>query len=180
MELNVKLDSEKFEQAMRDGPEIVDQHLELASIKATAALQAKVQEFIGSAFGEKPAAVCYGTLIGAIYGEPYQGPVYGGLVAVSPPADVYAACVEYGTRPHFPPVDALLPWVKKKFGTRDEGEARQIAFAIARKMSGRFTPGHHMFERAIEVMGEPVQEMFAGALGAACGEIEAMAGGPGT
>jgi hypothetical protein len=46
----------------------------------------------------------------------------------------YALFVELGTRPHFPPVDALKPWAEKKLG--DEN----LAFVVARAISRRGTP----------------------------------------
>lgn len=46
----------------------------------------------------------------------------------------YGAAVRGGTRPHFPPVDALIPWVRKKLGV-PENRARSVAYLIARKIS---------------------------------------------
>ena len=79
------------------------------------------------------------------------------VIAAGPPADVYAAPVETGTRPHFPPVNALLLWVKQKFGITDESEARSVAFLVARKIARRGTQGARMFEQAIEKL-EPMAE----------------------
>jgi hypothetical protein len=45
----------------------------------------------------------------------------------------YAAAVEFGSRPHFPPVDALKDWAAKKLG--DEG----LAFVVARSISQKGT-----------------------------------------
>jgi hypothetical protein len=47
----------------------------------------------------------------------------------------YAAFVHEGTKPHFPPVDALVRWVQLVLGIHDEKEARGVAFAIARTIS---------------------------------------------
>lgn len=43
----------------------------------------------------------------------------------------YASFVEYGTRPHFPPVDALRDWAARVLG--DERLAFVVARAIARR-----------------------------------------------
>jgi HK97 gp10 family phage protein len=43
----------------------------------------------------------------------------------------YAIYVEYGTKKHFPPVDALKEWAKKKLG--NENLAFAVAQSIARK-----------------------------------------------
>ena len=47
----------------------------------------------------------------------------------------YAPYVEYGTRPHFPPVSALYDWVRKKLGISGEKLIKSISFLIARKIS---------------------------------------------
>lgn len=46
----------------------------------------------------------------------------------------YASFVEFGTRPHFPPVEALRDWAAKKLG--DEN----AAFLVARSISQKGTP----------------------------------------
>lgn len=46
----------------------------------------------------------------------------------------YAAAVEFGSRPHFPPVDALKDWAARKLG--DES----LAFVVARGISQKGTP----------------------------------------
>lgn len=43
----------------------------------------------------------------------------------------YAEHVEFGTRPHFPPVDALKRWARRVLG--DEGAAWPVAKKIAEK-----------------------------------------------
>lgn len=45
-----------------------------------------------------------------------------------------APWIEFGTRPHFPPPDALIPWVRR------HGMPDSAAFAIARKIAQRGTP----------------------------------------
>jgi len=47
----------------------------------------------------------------------------------------HAAHMEYGTRPHFPPVAPLKEWVMQKGISGDEEEAWGIALAIARNMA---------------------------------------------
>ncbi|MHC4397843.1 MAG: hypothetical protein ACYS1A_19535 [Planctomycetota bacterium] len=60
----------------------------------------------------------------------------------------YAAWHEFGTGPHFPPIDALVPWVIAK-GMVSEGDPeyliRGVAFLIARVISRRGTiPGNEL------------------------------------
>lgn len=68
-------------------------------------------------------------------------------IFAGPPADVYAAPVETGAAPHFPPPSALLLWVKRRFNPSSEKEALSIAFAVAKNIAKRGTPGHYMFEK---------------------------------
>lgn len=46
----------------------------------------------------------------------------------------YGQAVRGGTRAHFPPYEALIPWVTAKLGVGGK-EARNVAFLIARKIS---------------------------------------------
>lgn len=47
----------------------------------------------------------------------------------------YGKYIEYGTPPHFPPVEELMDWVKVKWGASSDKEARQKAFILARHIS---------------------------------------------
>ncbi len=70
------------------------------------------------------------------------------LLQAGAPADTYAAPVNYGARPHMPPVNALLPWVAMKFGIEDEKSAMKIAWAIAINQKKKGMQGRFMFDRA--------------------------------
>lgn len=93
-----------------------------------------------------------GNLIHGVFAQFHQeGPVMHEVIAVAPPAEVYAGPVETGTRPHFPPFDgSLLLWVQKKEPQLNEKQARSLAFLIARKISKKGTQGAHMFELAFQ------------------------------
>ena len=62
---------------------------------------------------------------------------------------IYGAAIEYGTKPHFPPIAPLVFWVEKRLGLTGK-EAKSVAFAIARKISKKGTYGTHMFQYAFE------------------------------
>lgn len=50
----------------------------------------------------------------------------------------YADDIEFGRIPgSMPPVDALVPWVRRKLGVSNEKEARRVAFAIALSIKKR-------------------------------------------
>jgi hypothetical protein len=123
-----------------------------------------VQENIATPYNGLPPAVCFGNLASSVASEFVRdASMATEIVGVSPNvgANVYAAPVETGARPHFPPASALVPWVQKKFGIDDEKQALGVAFAISKKMSQRGTQGHFMFARALdslEPMAAPVLE----------------------
>ena len=76
-----------------------------------------------------------------MYGESAWG-------QVGTPA-IYGESVEYGTKPHFPPIAPLIFWVEKRLGLSGK-EAKSVAFAIARKISKKGTYGTHMFQYGFE------------------------------
>jgi hypothetical protein len=103
--------------------------------------------------------VAYGILVGAEetttsnFGASLPG--MGGIgikatIFAGPPADVYAAPVETGAVPHFPPPQALLLWVMKRFQPENDKEAISIAWAVAKTIAKRGTSGAHMFEQGYE------------------------------
>lgn len=61
----------------------------------------------------------------------------------------HAAPVEYGTKPHFPPIGPIQHWVEKKLGKSGK-EASSIAFAIAITIARCGTKGAHMFEEGFD------------------------------
>ena len=63
---------------------------------------------------------------------------------------IYGESVEYGTRPHFPPLAPIRFWVEKKLGLSGK-EAKSAAFCIARAISKRGTKGAHMFNKAFDM-----------------------------
>ena len=116
----------------------------------------------GVAMVQAKSPVAFGILANSIQTEFESGKgMLKAFIFAGPPADVYAAPVEYGTRPHFPPPSALVPWVKLKMQPKDEKEALSIAFAIAKNISKRGTQGAEMFASALvklEGMAGPVFE----------------------
>lgn len=123
-----------------------------------------VQQNIVTPYDGKPAAVCFGNLAGSIVSNFTEvGGAMTEIIGVGPTlqADKYAAPVETGAVPHFPPPSALLSWVQKKFGIEDEKDALSIAFAVAKTIAKRGTRGQQMFSRALvdlEPMAAPALE----------------------
>ena len=77
----------------------------------------------------------------------------------------YAVPVELGTRPHFPPIQPLIDWVRAKLAVQEEATARGIAFAIARKISVRGTEAQRPFGRVFQAQEEQVRGIFDAAVG---------------
>lgn len=69
----------------------------------------------------------------------------GGTVIVDAP---HAPYIEYGTRPHRPPLQPLQEWAMRKLGATEQ-EARGIAWAIADKQALYGTPPHRFFASAM-------------------------------
>jgi len=68
--------------------------------------------------------------------------------ALGTPA-VHGEPVEYGTKPHFPPVAPIRHWVERKLGLSGS-EAAGVAFVIARAISKRGTKPARMFGRGVD------------------------------
>lgn len=71
----------------------------------------------------------------------------------------YWKYLEYGTKPHFPPIDALMSWIKvKKILPRSNKNGktlptRQLAFLIGRKIAKSGTKGTHTLENTMNSFG---------------------------
>lgn len=57
----------------------------------------------------------------------------------------YAAAVELGTRPHYPPIEPLQDWVRKKLDVTDEEDVQRIARLIQFKIGRKGTRSRDMF-----------------------------------
>lgn len=61
----------------------------------------------------------------------------------------HAVYLEMGTRPHTPPLDAILAWVKRKGLAKDEPEAMRIARAVQRKIAEKGIEPRFFFRKAM-------------------------------
>lgn len=139
---------DRLEQAFRQAPDIVRQELDTFMHAATQHIQSEVQD-------RTPAAM--GTLRASIHGSVER--MSDGVLGVVGTAQPYAVPVELGSKPHFPPVQALQDWVRVKLGKSGK-EGRGIAFAIARKIGKKGTKGHFMFRDAFEANQNEVRRQF--------------------
>lgn len=81
----------------------------------------------------------------------------------------YVLPVEFGSRPHFPPVQPLIDWVRVKLGVTEDAE--RIGYAVARKIAVRGTEGAFMFTRALEANRAQIARIYHAAIGRALARI---------
>lgn len=87
-----------------------------------------------------------------------------GVLGVVASSMATAAFVELGTKPHMPPVAALVPWVRAVLGV-DAKRAPSVAFLIARKIARKGTPAQQPFALALARTQGQVLRMFEDAAG---------------
>jgi len=74
----------------------------------------------------------------------------------------YAPFIEFGTRPHFPPLQPILEWVKRKLHV-PEKRAKGVAFMVVRKIGRRGTPPRPFLSNAFMVVRKRIlSQMKAG------------------
>lgn len=74
----------------------------------------------------------------------------------------YHLSVRKGSKPHFPPVEALIPWVKLKWSIPDTPAylARGAAFVLARHISLKGTKANPYDERAVRKVASAIKQEF--------------------
>lgn len=134
----------------RRAPEIVQQELLATITEADNLLLGEVQDM--TPHGATNA------LRGSIIGRESVGPD-GVLGEVGSPL-AYAIAVELGTKPHFPPIEPLMDWVRAKLGVREEREVSSAAYAIAHTIAQRGTLAVGMFHRTFAAKQSDIDAMF--------------------
>jgi hypothetical protein len=135
--------------ALARAPQVAREELETAVTEADLLLAREVQERMPTAHGTLRASVFHRE-------EVSDSGVIG---LVSTPLN-YAVPVELGTKPHFPPVEALIDWVRVKLGVTSEKMARGVAFLVARKISVRGTAAQRPFGLTFQAEEAQVRAIF--------------------
>jgi len=78
----------------------------------------------------------------------------------------YAPYVEFGTRPHYPPIAPILEWVKRKLHV-PEKRAYGVARAVVKKIGKRGTPRRPYLSNAFKVVERRVLAQIRAAVAAA-------------
>lgn len=82
----------------------------------------------------------------------------------------YWKYVEYGTRPHFPPMDKILEWVRVKPvipRPNEDGDLpspKELAYLIARKISKKGTEGTDSLQNALDTINAEYKDKLIIAL----------------
>ncbi len=157
IDLNIELPEGGTLEALARLPEVYAREATAAMLETGLLLEREAKE--RAPVGVMGAAGYRGSIAAL---PPYMdgGTLTGGLGTSCP----YAVSVELGSRPHFPPVQPLADWVRAKLGEKDPGEARAIAFCIARKIAAHGTEGRHVFKDALDASEKRIHAAFEGAV----------------
>lgn len=143
-----------LERGWREAPQLTRRELLAAMTEGTLLVEREVKENIPrGATGLTAASVssdAFSTPAGVL-----------GVVSSSQPSALF---VEEGTRPHMPPVDALVPWVRAVLGVTPDQE-RSVAFLVARKIARVGTDAKRPFARALASTESQVLALFERAAG---------------
>ena len=90
-----------------------------------------------------------------------------GIVGSSQPALMF---VELGTKPHMPPVEALVPWVRAVLGV-DRKRERSVAFLVARKIARKGTEPQQPLQKAAIATEGQVLRLFEDAAGRVAAQL---------
>ena len=162
MDLNIHIRLGHSDPLLGNFSALLHDAIERALQRATKLLRDAVEHNIRTPFGTRyHPAVAFGDLADSVRRAVYdQGDKQVGHVFLGGPAERYGLFVEVGTRPHWPPVSALIPWVQVKFGLKDLQQIRSAAWGVARSIATKGTRGHFMFQRALEKYEGDVLTIF--------------------
>jgi hypothetical protein len=138
--VEIKVDLKDVERLTREYPVVSQQVREAKITEALALLERMVRDETPVGAGPIHLRDTIHPTVG-VTGEKVWG-------ILGTPA-VYGESVEFGTKPHFPPVGPLVHWVERKLGIQGK-EAQSVAFLIARAISKRGTKGAAMFGKGFE------------------------------
>lgn len=133
-------------------PEFTRERLLTAMTEATLYLEREVKDAFPAVSGLTRASIT---------ADAFSTPA--GVLGVVGSASPAVAAVELGTKPHMPPVAAILLWVQDKFGLSGE-EAESMAWGVARKIRARGTKGQGHFQKTLAGATGTLTSIFQGAV----------------
>lgn len=142
-----------LQRGLAQAPEQTQRELLGAMMQATLLVEREVKDRMPKVSGISAASIAsdaFSTPVGVI-----------GTVGSSQPSVLF---VELGTKPHMPPVQALVPWVRAVLGV-DAKRAPSVAFLVARKIAKKGTKPQEHFAKAVASTESQVLRMFEAAAG---------------
>jgi len=134
------------------GPKIVEQATYVTMFAGMALTKRRVQQFTPvGATGELRRGISWEVTKSR---EAIEG-----RVTVTGPALSYVEPVEFGSRPHWPPVEPIRYWVLRVLGVPAE-EVSRVAFLVSRKIARIGTPKFRMFEQGWAEAEPKVMSLF--------------------
>ncbi|GAB0058053.1 hypothetical protein SIID45300_02393 [Candidatus Magnetaquicoccaceae bacterium FCR-1] len=149
---------------LEHAPDEVVNALKLAMMEALELLASEAQERTPVATGNLRASIF--PVMPQVQGDAVIGAVVstqeqqGETLGMGSPL-IYAVPVELGSKPHMPPLQPLIDWVKLKLGIRDPEERETVAQKIRWKIYNHGSRGQFMFLRALEVCKPRMEAIFA-------------------
>lgn len=134
-------------------PDVTRHELLAAMTQGTLLVEREAKERMPKVTGMTAASIAsdaFATPVGVI-----------GTVGSSQPTAVFA---ELGTRPHMPPIEALVPWVRAVLGVPAKRE-RSVAFLVARKIARKGTAPKRPLGEAVAATEGRVLRMLEDAAG---------------
>ena len=141
--------------AWAQAPEVVIEEMTAATLESELLLEREVKE-------ETPIGVGGGAgLKGSISAREPQVLADTVIGEIGTPL-LYAIPVEFGSKPHRPPVQPLADWAQAKLGVAPE-KAESVGYAIANKIAKVGTKGAFMFTKAFEANRAQIELIYAAA-----------------
>lgn len=156
----------QLQQAFRLAPQQAVRSLMRAMVEATRLLQREVQDSLAKRSRS-------GLTLGSVVADAWAVPA--GVLGVVGSNQPSAAFLEFGTKPHMPPVTALEQWVQDALGV-SAADAHRVAFLVARKIAREGTPALKIFENAFSRNAGQVIAIFDREVGRMA---DGFLGGPG-
>ncbi|MDD3444268.1 MAG: HK97 gp10 family phage protein [Zavarzinia sp.] len=146
---------------LRAAPDILVAEVEPAIYEASLLVEREVVEHTPTSGA--------GTLRDSIGALPvtFDGEVIEGGVGT---ALAYALPVEEGSRPHMPPAEPIMDWVRRRLGVTPD-EVDDVAEKIRWKIARYGTPARHMFRDGFEAASAQAREIIAAGVARALARI---------
>jgi hypothetical protein len=155
--LDIQMDTaelDRLQAALEAAPDQARNALTAAAWEAGLLLQREISERTPRGVGGA------GGLAGSIFARDPELSPDGLEISVAVGTSLpYAQPVEFGSKPHWPPLLPLLDWVTGKLGKSGD-EALAMARGVQIKIARKGTQGAHMFRDAMAATESQVREIF--------------------